>query len=166
MIAAPKWVINGDKQMPVKDRVQWVFGAKTNNDLIERYDEWSHSYEEDMLESFGYTAPEHVLSIFKHYVSPAGKVLDSAAGTGLIGQVLYEEGYHDLVALDMSESMLRMARQKSVYRDLIQGVLGERLPLPCDTFDAVWLRLGSSRLDMPLPAAYMNWCGSQSPVAC
>ena len=59
------------------------------------------------------------------------------AGTGQVGQILTAMGYTNLTAMDMSQGMLDVSREKNVYRDLHQMVMGEPLDFPSDGFDAV-----------------------------
>ncbi len=47
-------------------------------------------------------------------VPPPARVLDAGAGTGLAGELLAGRGYTNLVAMDLSESMLREAARKLV----------------------------------------------------
>jgi len=48
-------------------------------------------------------------------------ILDAGAGTGMVGEVLTKLGYANLVAMDLSQGMLEVTRQKNVY----QMVTGE-----------------------------------------
>ena len=50
------------------------------------------------------------------------RILDVAAGTGIVGQVLNQLGFSDVDALDVSEKMLKKAREKNVYRNFIHGM--------------------------------------------
>ncbi len=54
-----------------------------------------------------------------------------------MGEVLAKLGYHDLVAMDLSEGMLAEARKKNIYQELHQMVMGEHLDFTTDSFDAV-----------------------------
>ena len=63
--------------------------------------------------------------------------MDAGAGTGLVGKVLTEMGYSNLIAMDMSQGMLQEARKKSVYKELHRMVMGEILDFDTDSFDAV-----------------------------
>lgn len=47
------------------------------------------------------------------------KILDVAAGTGLLGIELSKHGYRNIDALDMSQKMLNQARVKKIYRNFI-----------------------------------------------
>ena len=63
------------------------------------------------------------------------KILDVAAGTGLVGKALSSEGFTNIIALDMSESMLEHLKQKKVYKDVILGEFEqEAKKIPCCTF--------------------------------
>ena len=48
-------------------------------------------------------------------------VLDLGAGTGLCGQVLEEEGFENVDALDISREMLDEARKKNLYKNYFCG---------------------------------------------
>ncbi|MBV9455398.1 MAG: class I SAM-dependent methyltransferase, partial [Rubrobacter sp.] len=88
--------------------------------------------------SFGYSTPAVTAWFFGRYVNPEdGTVLDAGAGTGLMGQILAPLGYHDLIGIDISQSMLEFARTKGVYKELRQMELGGHLDLPTDAFSAV-----------------------------
>ena len=49
------------------------------------------------------------------------KVLDVAAGTGLVGKAMSNEGFTNIIALDRSEEMLKYLAQKKVYSEVIRG---------------------------------------------
>ncbi len=71
------------------------------------------------------------------YVPTEARILDAGAGTGLVGKVLTEMGYGNLIAMDMSQGMLQEARKKGVYKELHTMVMGEQLDFDTDSFDAV-----------------------------
>ena len=57
------------------------------------------------------------------------KIIDVAAGTGLIGAELQKLGYTSLHALDISQEMLNEAKKKNVYKKLICAALNDlRIP--------------------------------------
>ena len=117
--------------------VQWVYGARNNRELEERYDSWAKSYDEDLKKDFGWLGPALALEACRQFVPSDACILDAGAGTGLVGKMLSDAGYRNLTAIDMSPSMLEEARSKGVYRQLRRMVLGERLDFPDDSFDAV-----------------------------
>ena len=117
--------------------LQSVYNAKDSQEIAELYDDWAEDYDQSVL-SFGYATPAVTAGFFGRYVKPEdGTVLDAGAGTGLMGQVLAPLGYHDLIGIDISQSMLEFARTKGVYKELRQMELGGQLDLPTDAFSAV-----------------------------
>ena len=120
-----------------EDRVQWVYSSKNNSELSQRYDEWAKDYDKDLSEVFGWIAPKTASAYLAKYVHPDSIVLDAGAGTGLVGLALAEHGFQNLTAMDLSEGMLREARDKNVYGKLDQLVLGEPLSYATDSFAAV-----------------------------
>ncbi|XP_076451633.1 malonyl-[acyl-carrier protein] O-methyltransferase-like [Babylonia areolata] len=46
-------------------------------------------------------------------------ILDVGSGTGIVGQKLYDEGFHTLDALDPSTEMLKVSAERKVYRRYI-----------------------------------------------
>lgn len=123
--------------MKAKDRVQWVYTSKDNKQLQARYDQWAGEYDQDLENEFGWIGPRYAVDYLSKYVSPNARILDAGAGTGLIGELLFEKGYRELVAMDLSRGMLAQARKKNVYKELYQMVMGEPLDFPSDSFDAV-----------------------------
>ena len=117
--------------------IQWVYTARNNRELEERYNQWAKSYDEDLNKDFGWLGPSLALQACKQYVPADARILDAGAGTGLVGKFLSEAGYRDLTAIDMSPGMLEEARAKGVYGQLRRMVLGGRLDFPDDSFDAV-----------------------------
>ena len=120
-----------------RNPVQWVYAASNNRELEERYDQWAKRYDDDLDRDFGWLGPAIALEACKQYLPTDARILDAGAGTGLVGKMLAEAGFHRLTAIDMSPGMLEEARSKGVYRDLRRMVLGQELDFPDDSFDAV-----------------------------
>jgi SAM-dependent methyltransferase len=118
-------------------RVQWIYSSKDNEELEERYDQWAKDYDIDLDEGFGWIGPQMAVKYFSKYVPKDARVLDAGAGTGLVGELLANEGYNNLVAMDISEGMLEEAVKKGVYQEFHQMVMGETLDYANDSFDAV-----------------------------
>jgi len=123
--------------MEKQSKVQWVYSSRNNQELTERYDQWAKDYDAELEQDFEWVGPQRTAELFTRYVAKEARILDAGAGTGLMGEILVELGYQDLVAMDLSQGMLEEARKKNVYRELRQMVMGETLDFATGSFDAV-----------------------------
>ena len=126
--------------MPTEPRyTEWlarVYGAADNEVLQRTYDEWAADYDGD-VGALGYLNPAMMAGMVgRHQAAEAGEILDVGAGTGIVGEVLAAIGYGPLVAIDLSEGMLEIARAKGAYATCRQMVLGEALDFADDRFAA------------------------------
>ena len=122
--------------MDAKERVEWIYQTRNNEQLSVRYDEWAKDYEDDLEKAFNWIGPERVTEVFATRVDRDARVLDIGAGTGMVGVLLAKQGYANITAIDLSQGMLDEARRKDVYRELKNMVLGEHLDYDDNTFDA------------------------------
>ncbi|XP_078001195.1 methyltransferase-like protein 27 [Glandiceps talaboti] len=103
------------------------------------YDKWSEEYDKD-LESLRWNAPRYAAEgLSKLMTNKDAKILDCAAGTGLVGQELHRLGYKDIDALDLSQAILDQAQEKGIYKKLICAKIGTE-PIEGvneDTYDAI-----------------------------
>nr|XP_020659577.1 Williams-Beuren syndrome chromosomal region 27 protein isoform X2 [Pogona vitticeps] len=104
------------------------------------YDGWAPQYEQD-VGVLQYQAPKLaaacLASVFRGPPEDA-VVLDVACGTGLVAQELHAKGFRHFHGVDGSPGMLELARQKGLYQELKQCLLGQgSLPAPEDYYDAV-----------------------------
>lgn len=119
------------------ERLKWIYSARDSQELAQRYDAWAEEYDRDVL-SYGYKIPAVVVGLMGRYMKPEdGTVLDAGAGTGIMGEIMTLLGYRDMVALDISQGMLEVARRKRIYRELCRMALGEPLDFPDNAFAAV-----------------------------
>ena len=116
--------------------VQWVYSSRNNQELAERYDQWAKTYDVDLAQEFQWESPVRAVEAFAKHVPKETRVLDAGAGTGLVGALLSDLGYRDLVAMDMSLGMLEESRKKKVYREFHRMVMGESLGFATDSFGA------------------------------
>ncbi|PKB79328.1 MAG: SAM-dependent methyltransferase [SAR202 cluster bacterium Io17-Chloro-G9] len=123
--------------MAEENKVQWVYSSRNNQELAERYDQWAAEYDRDLEDDFGWLAPQRCCDAFAEYVDKSASILDAGAGTGLVGQILAQMGYLNLIAMDMSKGMLDASREKNVYQEFHQMVMGQHLDFPTGAFDAV-----------------------------
>lgn len=124
--------MSGDSEGILED----VYTAKSETDLIAAYDVWAASYDTDLV-SFGYKIPTIVAGFFGRHVKPPDTpILDAGAGTGMISEGLSYLGYHGITAIDLSDGMLAVARQKGIYDRVLKMRLGDRLDFDDATFAA------------------------------
>ena len=109
----------------VGKRVQWVYqsGGDTK-ELAKRYDEWAQHYDNDITDHFGYELPTRVAELVTKYITNLEHcILDAGSGTGLVGQLLSNLGFNNIIGIDLSLGMLAEAEKKKVYKTLYQRVL-------------------------------------------
>jgi SAM-dependent methyltransferase len=123
--------------MEQQNRVQWVYASTNNQELEERYDQWARDYDSDLDQDFGWICPLRGAEGIAHHTPLDASILDAGAGTGLVGEILANMGYKDIVAMDLSQGMLDVAGAKGVYRALDQMTLGEPLGYQDGEFGAV-----------------------------
>ena len=72
------------------------------------------------------------------------KILDLAAGTGLVGEILHESGFRCFDAVDASKGMLAELAKKRIYQNIWEELLGrpsyQSIPnVPDNSYDVVIL---------------------------
>jgi predicted TPR repeat methyltransferase len=126
----------GMQQKGFDDWAGRVYGAKSNEELKQKYDAWAADYDRD-VESVRYSLPALAAGLIGRYVAPdAGEVLDAGCGTGLLGDPLHLLGYQALAGIDLSREMLARAEARGVYQELCAMDLGARLDFADDRFAA------------------------------
>jgi len=65
------------------------------------------------------------------------KILDAGCGTGLVGEILNNNEFKNLIGVDFSQEMLNIAMQKNVYQSLELVDLTKKLDYEDNLFDAV-----------------------------
>jgi len=110
--------------------------GETREDTQRQYIMWAASYDTDPRRNRTNMIAEEAATLYRTGERHAKRVLDCAAGTGLVGQELYDLGFTHIDALDASASMLQEARKKNIYGNLIEAYLGpSRLPIEVGTYD-------------------------------
>jgi SAM-dependent methyltransferase len=107
-----------------------AFALRTPEDCLRLYRNWAASYDAGFAAGMDYRLPAHVAGAFLAG-GGTGPVLDVGAGTGLVGAALRGLGWAgEIDGIDLSPQMLDRAREKQVYRDLIEADVTRPLPLP------------------------------------
>lgn len=97
-----------------------AYALSSIEDLKSLYAEWAQSYDVGFSDALGYQLPRMVAQAFVA-VGGEGPVLDFGAGTGLVMDHLTRIFTGAVDALDLSDEMLAIARDKGRYRDVIHG---------------------------------------------
>jgi len=113
------------------------FNAPSHDTIIQGYDAWAAVYDNDVRD-LGYATPKAVAKATgQHFRERSAHLLDVGAGTGLVGEILYRQGYRHLVGMDSSHGMLVQASRKGIYQLLCRMVLGRPLGFPDHHFDGL-----------------------------
>ena len=129
---------SGKKKSPGStDKLHRAYHAENSQETAEVYDDWAGDYEQHM-KNVGYTHPAMVAAMVARHVAPTREqVLDAGAGTGVLGEILTALGYPNIVGLDASEGMLKIADLKNNYQELSHQFLGQALTFDDDAFALV-----------------------------
>ena len=101
------------------------------------YDEWSQTYESDLLGDLGYTG--HLIAagaMAAILPDKASSIIDIGCGTGLVGQELKATGYTHIDGIDISEEMLNIARPRAIYGNLMLGDLMKETVIETGAYQA------------------------------
>lgn len=121
-----------------QDRVGWAYKVSKETDRArERFDAWAEDYDRDVHGLYGWNGPDATRDFVIKHVAKGASILDAGAGTGLMGVLLRENGYHDLTGTDISQKMLDVARTKNIYKQDFQADLTKPLPVDDGSFDCV-----------------------------
>jgi 2-polyprenyl-3-methyl-5-hydroxy-6-metoxy-1,4-benzoquinol methylase len=121
-----------------EDWLDAAYQAGGDRQTLDRvYDDWAREYDQDLWASGNpYTA---VMAGMAGRYIPArdARILDGGCGTGNMGELLHLLGYGNIVGIDASDGMLAVARAKSCYAAVHKMLLGAKIDLPAESFDAV-----------------------------
>ena len=108
----------------IDPRLARNYADQTPDDQRVLYRQWADSYDQELIEEFGYIAPQEAVNAFVHRVPDrSAPVLDMGCGTGLAGKLLDQAGYDHIDGIDLSPEMLEKAAALNVYRQLWEGDL-------------------------------------------
>ena len=104
-----------------------VYNEKSSVKLKHHYKLWADKY------------PSQLKKIMSKdiKVKKNSKILDAGCGTGLVAEVLGEMNFKNVVGLDYSMDMLKIAKDKKVYSRLLQESLDKKTSLRSNQFDIV-----------------------------
>lgn len=119
-------------------RLAEVTGTDVSIDPAEHYDGWANSYDNDLLNEYGYSAHTTAVAAFAGVVADKNAaVIDVGCGTGLVGVELRDRGYSIIDGIDVSKGMLTKAKTTDVYRELIWQDVEKGSAIDDGAYDAV-----------------------------
>jgi len=116
------------------DRLKHLSHGTSKEQIKLTYDNWASVYDQEVVHdaSGAYHQPlaacldEAIHQLYPHKPKDEIKIIDAAAGTGLMGVELQKLGYTSLCALDISDGMLNEANKKNVYKKFICAALTDQ----------------------------------------
>jgi predicted TPR repeat methyltransferase len=120
------------------DFVQEAYHLENTHEMVDFYRKWAADYDRQMLDQRGYTAPSSIAAILSEQLPDTqASVLDVGCGTGLTCRLLAERGFSQLDGIDLSQEMIDVARERGIYRNLLQGDVNEPLQIETASYDGV-----------------------------
>jgi len=133
----------------------------TSTEVLDAYKDWAKSYEPDLLALHPDRA-KHMAVFLKELCEGAAlnvatvRILDVAAGTGLVGVELAKLGFKNIDALDYSQEMLDLAKEKGCYQNYICAPFGNTIPdgMKARSYDCVIMLGGFAAGHLPLSSLH------------
>jgi predicted TPR repeat methyltransferase len=112
--------------------------APNQEELEELYKVWAVNYDHDVVDLICYVGHSITTNLLVKYLyDTKAKILDAGCGTGLVGELLHEENFNNIVGVDFSQPMLDQASKKNIYQSLFEADLTKTLEFDNNTFDAI-----------------------------
>ncbi|XP_070212673.1 methyltransferase-like protein 27 [Littorina saxatilis] len=124
--------------------------VQTYNETCDKYDEYTGAFE--------YCGPAYAAKVMRDLYPDKiqrsrVRILDVAAGTGLVGAEMKKLGFKNMDALDPSKGMMDIARGRGCYNKLYIDFIGEYdLNISGDTYDAIVMSGGMGENMIPVSA--------------
>ena len=116
------------------DKLDWIWSTPDEGALIERYDAWAASYDDDH-DLWGWDGPMDAVEALLAHMAP-GRVLDAGCGTGRVGAELRNRAWAGhLIGVDISFGMIGRAVARG-YDELVQASL-HAIPIDTAGVDAI-----------------------------
>jgi len=100
------------------------------------YRAWAEHYDAD-LDRKQYVAPNIAVNVLLSRLSyRESTIYDAGCGTGKVGALLADAGFHRVTGADFSSEMLKFANLGGHYEALVEADYTQAIELPSDSFDA------------------------------
>ena len=114
--------------------------ARASDDYVrETFDHFAEDFDRQLLEDLEYKAPQLIHALFRDIpgVKTANlDILDAGCGTGLSG-VDFKPHAAKLIGVDLSPEMLKRAKDRKIYDELLEMELATCMRDRPDTFDLI-----------------------------
>jgi len=118
--------------------VSEAYNLGDDEKLVAFYSKWADEYDRQMLDLLGYTSPFTIAQLLCDYLPDKNaRIFDIGCGTGLTSLVLHQQGYSHLDGVDLSPDMVRVARNRNIYRQLMVADVNQPLAIIGGCYDAV-----------------------------
>ncbi|CAG0890639.1 unnamed protein product, partial [Cyprideis torosa] len=120
---------------------------ETFQEMDHYYKKWAEKQYDSDMQKHEYNGPKKVVEKFLELdLDKDTRILDLLGGTGLVAELLKEQGYNNIDGLDGSQDMLEEAKNKGVYRDITVCYVGKGVKIPIED---VGRECGQSSLFIP-----------------
>ncbi|XP_076460561.1 methyltransferase-like protein 27 [Babylonia areolata] len=126
---------------------------------VKAYDDTSDNYDQ-YVNAFQYAGPQQVAKTISSLYPEQSqresvRILDVAAGTGLVGVEMHKEGFRNMDALDPSQGMLNVASRRGIYGRLFTEYIDDKeLPIEKDSYDSMVICGGMGENQIPCSALH------------
>ncbi len=115
-----------------------AYSLTSDEETKDFYKDWAQTYDDTMVGGLGYLTPIKAAKLLSaHLPDKTAQILDVGTGTGLVGKELAALGYLNIDGMDYSAPMLKVARKRGVYSQLIEADLNKPLSHNDNTYDAI-----------------------------
>ncbi|KAL8561853.1 hypothetical protein ACOMHN_046978 [Nucella lapillus] len=126
---------------------------------VQAYDDTSDKYEQ-YVGAFGYRGAQKVAQTIADLYPQQSqretvRILDVAAGTGLVGLEMHKLGFRNMDALDPSQGMLNVASRRGIYGRLFNEFIDDKqLPIEKNYYDCIGIAGGMGENQIPCSALH------------
>jgi len=103
------------------------------------YADWADTYDRDVFGTLKISGADRIADLLHDHVSDikSAEVLDAGCGTGAVASSLKSHGFELIDGVDLSPEMLKVAKAKNLYRNLVEANLNDPLVLPHSPYSAI-----------------------------
>ena len=105
-----------------------AYNLSTPDDNRKYYEGFAPFYDSVFVKDLGYTYPSVVANLLVERIKIDGPICDIGCGTGLVASKIKEKSPNAVIdGVDISRDMIKISREKDIYRNLIELNLEDSL---------------------------------------